>query len=408
MNDTPQQRTPEEQSVLEEMRRRKLIDDRQYEASIARYHWNETDRPTAEDIIPLAAGFWEEETHPEKTNTSQEDRLVSLKRVAEKPLGWLWPKRIPGGKVTLLTGQGGDGKSVVLADLIARVTTGEDWPDHCENSPGDVILLSPEHGLRDIVLPRLTSAGANFSRLHLISTVESKGQRGRFQLPPHGPLLEQVVQSKQNLRLMAIDTLSDFVDLPKETTARQQQMQDVLFDLATLAEAHDVAVICVETIRPGGIVPLPHKNQWRADYDPTFKAVWGVARDPRDRKRRLLLPIRHHLGDDRLGFQFQIAPTETETARVEWGESDDTITFAEAIGRVRLGRSVWSFSQTAQAETWLRQYLAYGEKPSVEIFSDARKAGFTQHPVRDALNRVARKFKQGYQGAWMWKLNEND
>jgi hypothetical protein len=84
-------------------------------------------------------------------------------------------------------------------------------------------------------------------------------------------------------------------------------------------------------------------------------------------------------------------------------DPDDTITYAEATGRVRLGRSVWSFSQTADAEAWLRVYLADGEKASVDIFSDAREQGFTENPVRDALRRVATKRKQGRDG-WYWRL----
>lgn len=407
MQDQPIPENIDKQAVLREMRRRQLIDEEQLEQTLARYHWNETETPHDVPLVP--PGFWETETNPHASHTSPDARLVPLHHLDAKPPGWLWPKRIPRGKVTLLTGQAGDGKSIVAADLIARVTTGAEWPDGQPNEPGNAILLSPAHGLRDIVLPRLRTAGVNLSLVHLISTVSAESEeQERFLFPAHGPLLEEVVRSKQQLRLLIIDSLSEFLDLPNDPTARQRHLQEVLFDLETLAETYDVAVVCVETVRPGGIVPLPHKNQWRADYDPTFKAVWGVARDPRDRQRRLLLPIRHHLGDDRLGFQFAIVPDEEGIAAVEWGDEDGSITFAEAIGRVRLGRSVWSFSQTAQAENWLRQYLAEGEKKSVEILSDARKAGFTQHPTRDALNRVARKFKQGQRGSWYWRLKEND
>ncbi|MBD3676301.1 MAG: AAA family ATPase [Planctomycetaceae bacterium] len=389
------------------MRRRNLIDETQYKREMTRYHWNAT--PPADDGLLWPPGFWEPETNPDPRQPAPGDRLVPLDDLNASPPDWLWPQRIPRGKLTLLTGQGGDGKSIVAADLIARVTTGADWPDGSENKAANAFLLSPEHGLRDIVLPRLRTAGVNLTLTQLISTVAGESQESKpFQFPAHGPLLEEIVRSRKRPGLLLIDSLSEFLDLPSDPTARQRHLQEVLFDLETLADTHDVAVICVETVRPGGIVPLPHKNQWRADYDPTFKAVWGVARDPRDRQRRLLLPIRHHLGDDRLGFQFSIVPDADGIAAVEWGEPDDSITFAEAIGRVRLGRSVWSFSQTAQAESWLRQYLAAGEKKSVEIFSDARKAGFTQHPVRDALNRVARKFKQGQRGPWSWRLLEND
>ncbi|HUG18005.1 MAG TPA: hypothetical protein VMM56_03455 [Planctomycetaceae bacterium] len=212
------------------------------------------------------------------------------------------------------------------------------------------------------------------------------------------------MNERKHVRLVVIDPLSHFLHLPDKPAERGVAMHELLADLEWLAESQQTAIVCVESARRGGVIGTAERTQWRASYDPAFKSVWGVARDPRDRTRRLLLPVRHHLGDDRTGLQFTIEPGDLGTAHIAWGDPDDTLTYAEATGRVRLGRSVWSFSQTADAEAWLRVYLADGEKASVDIFIDAREQGFTENPVRDALRRVATKRKQGFEGNWFWRL----
>lgn len=408
----PETVTPaERQAMLDELHRRKLISEDQYTSLREQYHWNQSPIPKP-DVLPLPT-FWEQDTETTSASPQRPAKCLAQEEITASPLNWLWPGHLACGKVSLLTGRSGDGKSLVVADLIARVTTGHNWPDENSQQPAQAMLLTPDHGLQDIVLPRLEAAGANLSALQFVSTVTRVDRAGReisdrFSLPLDGPLLEKTLAASENLSLLVIDPLSEFLDKSTKPSEREGLLSELLDDLTSLAEAHNIAVVCVETMRSGGIVPLPRGNAWQADYDSHFTAVWGVARDPRHRAGRLFLPIRHHLGNDRLGYRFEIATNPEGIAFIIWGEADETITFAEATGRVRLGRSVWSFSQTAQAESWLRLYLADGEKSSVDILSDAREAGFTEHPVRDALRRIATKFKQPLPGGWSWRLVENE
>ncbi|MBD3674083.1 MAG: AAA family ATPase [Planctomycetaceae bacterium] len=402
----PETVTPDERrALIEELQRRKLISEDQYTSLRAQFHWNRSSIPNP-DVWQIPT-FWEQET--ETTSPQRPAKCLTQEEITASPLDWLWPGHLACGKVSLLTGRSGDGKSLVMADLIARVTTGHNWPDGTPQNPARVMLLTPAHGLQDMVLPRLEAAGANLSSVQIVSTVTRLDTAGReypnaLSLPLDGPLLEKTLEKSENLRLLVIDSLSAFIDNSTTTSERES----LLADLALLAETHNLSIVCVEGMRSNGLVPLPRHHEWRADYDRHFTAVWGVARDPRNRSGRLFLPIRHHLGNDRLGYRFEIATNSEGIANINWGEADDTITFAEATGRVRLGRSVWSFSQTAQAESWLRQYLAEGEKSSVDIMSDARVAGFTEFPVRDALRRIAIKSKQRVPGGWSWRLVENE
>lgn len=89
-----------------------------------------------------------------------ERRLDGVKR---ETLKWLWPGRIPLGKLTLLAGDPGLGKSLVTLDIASRVSNGWSWPDNplVSQPAGDVILLNAEDDLADTIAPRLDRAGAD-------------------------------------------------------------------------------------------------------------------------------------------------------------------------------------------------------------------------------------------------------
>src|SRR5437868_10480553 len=94
--------------------------------------------------------------------------IVPLPRVNPLAAEWLWPNRLAAGCLHLLDGDPGDGKSFVLADLMARLTTGRPWPDDSP-SPGaaSVLLLNAEDDAGGISRDRLLAAGADADRIHI-------------------------------------------------------------------------------------------------------------------------------------------------------------------------------------------------------------------------------------------------
>jgi len=98
--------------------------------------------------------------------------VVRLSDVKPERVSWLWPRRIPAGKLVTLDGDPGLGKSTLALEFAATITTGGAWPDGsvCD-FPGDIILLSAEDGLADTVRPRLDAAGADTTRVHAVQGV---------------------------------------------------------------------------------------------------------------------------------------------------------------------------------------------------------------------------------------------
>src|SRR4029450_6608141 len=98
----------------------------------------------------------------------------NLANVAPRPVRWLGPNPTPLGKLTLIAGEPGLGKSFLTMDLAARVTTGNPWPDDPRgfNQAGSVVLLSAEDDVEDTIRPRLDAAGALVEHVTALQGIE--------------------------------------------------------------------------------------------------------------------------------------------------------------------------------------------------------------------------------------------
>jgi AAA domain len=92
-----------------------------------------------------------------------------LSDIKSEQLHWLWEKRIPRGRLTILDGDPGLGKSLLTLDLAARITTGSPMPDGTPGVKGSVILIAPEDGVADTIKPRVEAAGGDPSRIRLLN-----------------------------------------------------------------------------------------------------------------------------------------------------------------------------------------------------------------------------------------------
>src|SRR5262249_50795304 len=105
--------------------------------------------------------------------TGPQPILTCLADIKPQEVAWLWPNRIPLGRLTIFAGRPGDGKSFLTMELAARVTTGRDFPDGTPCPRGSVIVASAEDDPADTIRPRLDAAGADVERVFLLSGVMS-------------------------------------------------------------------------------------------------------------------------------------------------------------------------------------------------------------------------------------------
>ncbi len=129
-----------------------------------------TDEPELEHL----EGEWQVKDRTARTEGADAGSVTTrrLSDIEAKPVSWLWPGRIARGKLTIIAGNPGLGKSQITASIAAVVTQGGRWPlDRSPCTAGDVLFLSAEDDPADTLRPRLEAAGANLHRVHVVDGV---------------------------------------------------------------------------------------------------------------------------------------------------------------------------------------------------------------------------------------------
>src|SRR5579885_3630284 len=174
--------------------------------------------------------------------------LTCLADVAPRAVSWLWPGRIPLGRITLLVGRPGEGKSFVTLDAAARVSTGTPWPDGGACPRGSVLLLTAEDGAADTIRPRLDAHNADLKRVHLLSAVRRAGGKGdtceRLATLSDVDAVEAALARLADCKLVVVDPVGSFLG-GQVDAHRDNEVRGVLAPLAALAEKRGPAVLVV-------------------------------------------------------------------------------------------------------------------------------------------------------------------
>ncbi len=326
--------------------------------------------------------------------------IIRLDTVAPEEIEWLWPGRIPRGKLTLLIGDPGLGKSFLLLDVAARISTGAPWPDGGHAPLGDAVLLSSEDGLADTIRPRLDALHADVSRIHALSGIrEPEGGVRPFSLESDLQGLEAVI-TRTGAALASLDPISAY--LGSRDSYKDSEIRGLLGPLAALAERRRVAIV--------GIVHLSKDQQRKALYRAlgsvafvaAARLVLAVGKDPDDEERRLLVPVKANI----------CAPASPLAYTLSGG----VLTWsAEPVARVDvetvLSGAGGDREERTDAEAFLRGHLADGGVLATDVIRAAEANGITMATLRRAKSRLqiqATKEGFGRQGVWRWSLPPKD
>jgi len=333
-----------------------------------------------------------------------------LSDITPKAVHWLWSQRFARSKVSLIAGDPGLGKSQLAASLAAIVTTGSRWPvDRTRCETGNVILLSAEDDPADTIVPRLQAAGADLTRVETVEAIREFHDDGERQRPINLiddlDALEDKAHVMGDCALVIIDPISAFLGAGRVDSHNNTDVRGVMQGLQRFAERTGAAVICVSHLSKGKHSDVQQAVMGSVAFVAGPRAAFVICRDDPDSDRRLFLPIKNNIGNDKTGLAFRIESAQIEdgisTSRVVWEAEHVTQSaneiYAEASGGDR--------TATDEAVEFLEQLLADGPVPAKEAKRQATEAGLTERPLRTARQRLGIKpRKRGFDGAWEWAL----
>lgn len=331
------------------------------------------------------------------------DLVIRASDVVPCTVEWLWPGRIPLGKLTTFAGLGGLGKTFALCDIAARVSAGLPWPDdpQLENPAGQVVFISAEDDPEDTLVPRLNALQANLHRILFLKTQVLD----HFSLKDL-PVLDRILQQAGAcVRLVAIDPPTAF--LGNIDDHKNSSLRALLGPLKNWAYQHQCSVIFNTHLNKAAAVKgeALMRVMGSVAWVNAVRAAYLFVRDPENHMRRLFLGLKMNLALEPPGLAFHIVDSLDGGARLEWLGSvkhtaDDVL--ANSTSRPR----------TQQATTWLAERLhERAEWPSSELFAAATAAKISRTALYEAKRLLnlpgARKIVTPQGTSWIWWVPDN-
>lgn len=335
--------------------------------------------------------------------------LICMADVEPREVRWLWPGRVPLGRITLLVGRPSEGKSFLTIDMAARVTTGRTWPDGSECPAGSVILISAEDDPNDTIRPRLDTHDADVRKVHLLSAVRRMDEDGQafevmFTLADVAAL-EAALKTCPDCRLIVVDPIGSFLG-GRTDAHRDNEVRGVLAPVAKLAEKYGPAVLVVAHRRKSAGSIADDLALGSRAFTGIARAVWHLTRDS-DNKARRLLPGKNNLVPEGVGLAFSIIGTPGVVA---W-ERDPVDMSADDALAVENNRKEGSKpgpepEALNQAAEWLGAELADGlEHPVKTLRAEGQAAGLSWRSVQRASAKLGVKVtRPGFGEPCVWRL----
>lgn len=312
--------------------------------------------------------------------------IISMDTVQEEEIKWLWKPYIPFGKLTIIQGDPGEGKTTFALQLAALLSLGKGFDENENigvNEPVNVIYQTAEDGLADTVKPRLISAGADCSKIKVIDDSEKS-------LSMDDERLELAINATK-AKVLILDPLQaylgDKVDMNRANEAREMTKK-----LGAIASRTGCAVILIGHMNKGSGAKAAYRGIGSIDFFAIARSVLLVARVPDDSTIRAVAQIKSNLALEGDTMAFRLA----ENGFTWIGEYD--------ISTDELLAGYSNSDKRKLAEDFLKKTLSDGQTASAStIFSKAKELGVSKRTIESVKMELGIKsIKDG--ASWLWKM----
>lgn len=330
------------------------------------------------------------------------------------PILWLWRYWLAAGKVHLLAGAPGQGKTTIALSVAATVTTGGRWPDGSRSPVGSVLVWSGEDDPADTLAPRLKAMGADMDRVHFVTGARVDGEPVPFDPARDMVQLAAAVRAIGDVRLLIVDPIVSAIAGDSHKNSEVRRGLQPLVDLAAEISA--------------AVIGITHLSKGTAGKDPTervtgsigftavVRLVWLAAKvrglDGED--RRVLVRSKSNLGPDNGGFVYGLDQIEAIpgviASAVTWGEALDG-TARELLAEAEAEEETPDGTAKADGiDEVLIRFIGRDMVPSEAIKARLKAEGFSDKQVRAARHRIGIVVKRSGFGKEMssyWKLPDS-
>jgi hypothetical protein len=327
-----------------------------------------------------------------------------LDDIAEEQIDWRWQGRLAAGKVTVMEGDPGLGKTTVGIDIDARLSRGGRLPgEHTNCEPMIVGIISDEDGLRDTIIPRLNLADANMENVCQLTGQTQAGHKRSLMFPDD---TEEVIRLVRELGIqhLHIDPLAAHAGASVNLYIDQDVRAKIMGPLAAVGEETGVSIIL--TRHPNKQVGAAALYRGGGSLGIIGAARFGLAfgRDPEDQDRLVIAPVKCNIGPmpPSLAFRLQ-GQAGSDHAMVKWDREPCYLTADEIL----LAPPNQSAKLNTATEQWLLVRLVAGPRLVTELEAEAEKADHAWRTVqraKRALQVSSQRVGFGKESAVYWLL----
>lgn len=331
-----------------------------------------------------------------------EDRLEMTRAadVVMTEIDWLWPGWLARGKLHVLAGDGGAGKTTLALSIAATISRGAVWPDGMKAVEGNVLIWSGEDDASDTLVPRLVAAGADLDKVFFVGDVRQGGSTRPFDPSADLEMLTTEAQRIGSVALLVVDPVVSAIvgDGHKNTEVRRS-----LQPLVDLGRDLRCAVLGISHFSKGG-----------GGADPLLRVIGSVAFGASARvvlvagkkpgsDDRVLARAKSNIGPDDGGFSYRVDLSEAppKASFVSWGEMLDGAA-RDLLATEQAGSSDGSIES---ARDWLQTSLANGPVAVLELKAQSQGRGLSWRTIERAKQVLGiRSKKDAADGGWRWSL----
>lgn len=322
-----------------------------------------------------------EKNYQELNNNNVE--VIKMSDIKEEEIEWLWYPYIPFGKITIIQGDPGEGKSTFILNVAAKLSKGETLDnDMLVSEPMNIIYQTLEDGLEDTVKPRLVNAGADCERIMVINESDSS-------LSMVDERLRQIIIS-HNIRLLILDPLQAYLG-NKVDMNKANEVREVTKKLSILAKETRCAIVIIGHMNKNQKNKAIYRGLGSIDIFAVARSVLLIGKLKEQEDTRVVVQIKNNLAKMGKSKYFKL-----QEDKFVW-KGDIDITGEELIN---------GFSKTTKAKKWLRKLAeTTNQIKSSDIYELAEEEGIAKRTLNSAKRELAINAVK-VKDIWYWDLSE--